>query len=388
MQVPLSEFHRRVAKTQELLRSQGLDAALVYYDELRSANGFYLSNWVPQFESGCVLVPREGEPAILGGPESEPFALSDAAIKKTYNVPVFMVPEEEYPSARILSLREVFAEALPNAPVRRLGIAGLGVMPHALYVDLSRQLKDVELVDITEPFEQMRVIKSEVEIAMIREAFSIAERSLPAMSAKVVPGASEQQVAAAGEAAARSLGCTGFGYRTIVGSGQRSGSVVPTPTDRALGGGELVMFSISPRYNGYASSVGDTTVVGGEPTEAQRLLLSDMARAFEIARSQLVIGRTGKQMDAPVREFLLSRGYAPYMLVPYIHTVGLFEAEAPFFGPRSEAALQPNMTVCIDISLFGMPGLHGARYETGYVITEGGPQPLAPSIDDLILSHC
>ena len=64
MQVPLSEFHRRVAKTQELLRSQGLDAALVYYDELRSANGFYLSNWVPQFESGCVLVPREGEAIV------------------------------------------------------------------------------------------------------------------------------------------------------------------------------------------------------------------------------------------------------------------------------------------------------------------------------------
>ena len=54
------------------------------------------------------------------------------------------------------------------------------------------------------------------------------------------------------------------------------------------------------------------------------------------------------------------------------------EAEAPFFGPRSTAVLQPNMTVCIDISLFGMPELHGARYETGYVITESGPQPLAP----------
>src|SRR5512140_3600675 len=111
MQVPIEEFHRRVEKTQELLRKHGLDAALVYYDELRSANGFYLSNWVPQFESGCVLVPSEGEPAILGGPESEPFALSDAVIKKTYNVPVFMVPDEEYPSARIVKLGEVFSEA-------------------------------------------------------------------------------------------------------------------------------------------------------------------------------------------------------------------------------------------------------------------------------------
>ena len=148
------------------------------------------------------------------------------------------------------------------------------------------------------------------------------------------------------------------------------------------------MYSISPRYNGYASSAGNTAAVGGAQTDAQKRLLSDMAQAFEIARSQLVIGRTGKEMDAPVREFLLDRGYAPYMLVPYIHTVGLFEAEAPFFGPRSKAVLQPDMTVCIDISLFGMPDLHGARFETGYVITGAGPQPLAPSIDDLISNHC
>jgi Xaa-Pro aminopeptidase len=388
MQVPITEFEKRIGKTQELLAGHGLDAALVYYDELRSANGFYLSNWVPQFESGCVLVPASGEPAILGGPESEPFALSDAAIKKTYNVPVFMVPEEEYPSARILSLREVFFEALGDRPLRRLGLVGLGVMPHALYQDLSRQLAGVELVDLTDAYEQMRVIKSDVEIAMIRRAFSIAERALPDMSRAIAAGVSEQQVGAAGEAAARGLGCAGFGYRTIVGAGERSGSVVPTPTERVLNDGELVMFSISPRYNGYASSVGDTAAVGGAYTGEQKRLLSDMAQAFDLARAQLVIGRTGKQMDAPIREFLLNRGYGPYMLVPYIHTVGLFEAESPFFGPRSEAILQPNMTVCIDISLFGMPELHGARFETGYVIAEDGAHPLAPSIDELIRSHC
>jgi len=88
-----------------------------------------------------------------------------------------------------------------------------------------------------------------------------------------------------------------------------------------------------------------------------------------------------------VREFFLGCGYAPYMLVPYIHTCGLFEAEGPFFGPRSNVVLQPNMTICVDISLFGMPGLHGARYETGYVIRPDGAEPFAPDIDDLILSH-
>ena len=92
--------------------------------------------------------------------------------------------------------------------------------------------------------------------------------------------------------------------------------------------GELVMFSISPKVNGYALSVGDTTAVGGVMTDAQKRLLSHMAHAYDIARKQLVVGGTGVEMDAPVRRLPLECGYAPYMFVPYIHTCGLFEAEA------------------------------------------------------------
>jgi Xaa-Pro aminopeptidase len=388
MEIPLSEFEARADRAQKLLAERGLDAALIYYDELRSANGVYLSNWVPQFESGAVLLPAEGKPCILGGPESEPFARADAAIKKTYNVPVFMVPDEEYPSAVIMSLGEVLREALAGQTLKRLGVVGLGVMPHALHEQLTDQLTGVELVDITEPYEQLRWRKSPAETEQIKAAFRIAARALRPMSDALITGNTEMQVCAAGEAMARSLGCTGWGYRTIVGSGPRAGSVVPTPTNRALREGELVMFSISPKMNGYASSVGDTTAVGGKLNDRQKRLLSDMAHAFNIARKQLAPGRTGVEMDAPIRRFLLDKGYAPHMLVPYIHTVGLFEAEGPFFGPRSHVVLEPDMTVCVDISLFGMPDLHGARFETGYVITADGPEPFAPEIDELILSYC
>ena len=66
------ERDTRMEQVRKLLRDQKLDLALVYYDEFNIGNGWYLTGWCPQFESGAVLVPRAGAPMILGGPESEP----------------------------------------------------------------------------------------------------------------------------------------------------------------------------------------------------------------------------------------------------------------------------------------------------------------------------
>ena len=88
-----SESDARIAKVRQLMAARALDVVLVYYDEFNIGNGWYLTGWCPQFESGSVLVPRTGEPMILGGPESEPFAKLDSAIIETRNFPVFMVPD-------------------------------------------------------------------------------------------------------------------------------------------------------------------------------------------------------------------------------------------------------------------------------------------------------
>lgn len=91
--LPKEERDTRLKKVREIMQARNLDAVLVYYDEFNIGNGWYLTGWCPQFESGAVLVPREGEPMILGGPESEPFAKLDSAITETRNFPVFMVPD-------------------------------------------------------------------------------------------------------------------------------------------------------------------------------------------------------------------------------------------------------------------------------------------------------
>ena len=104
------ERDARLAKFRTIMKEKNVDVALVYYDEFNIGNGWYLTGWCPQFESGAVLVPQKGKPIILGGPESEPFAKQDSAITETRNFPVFMVPDEEYPNATIIDFPKLFAE--------------------------------------------------------------------------------------------------------------------------------------------------------------------------------------------------------------------------------------------------------------------------------------
>ncbi len=378
------ERDRRLEAVRALLRRERLDLALVYYDEFNIGNGWYLTGWCPQFESGAVLVPREGEPLILGGPESEPFAKQDSAIRETRNLPVFMVPDEEYPNAVITDFPALFRELQQRlGSVKRIGLVGGGRMP----ADCSRQIeagmKGCERVDLTAAFSRLRTLKSDWEREQIRAAFVLADHAYEAMHAHIAPGVTEIEVAAAGEFAARRRGATGFGFSAIVGGGPRAAAVVPTATARPLQAGELVMVGLAPKVRGYAGVVGDLLPVSGDYTARQQDCVNLLKEAFRLTRAQLVPGRRGREVDAPARAYFTRHGLARYLVCPFAHTIGLHEAESPFFGPNSDDVLEPGMTVCVDVSFFGHPEFHGARIETGYEITDKGPVPFSKKMDTL-----
>jgi len=385
MWIPEKECWNRIRRTQEILKKENLELALVYYDELNIANGWYLSGWCPQFESGIILVPKEDDPIILGGPESEPFAKISSGVTKTRNVPVFMVPEEEYPNAYISSFGEIFQEIGAKDNVEKIGIVGLNKMPYGVFKSLSEELKGMEFVDITGQFEEMRKTKTPWEIETIRTSFKIADEGIKTMEDKIKSGITEYEIAAVGEGKVRSLGANGFGFKTVVGSGKRSNGVVPTASDKRLEEGEILILGISPRYRGYSAAAGFTYVVGGSFTKEQSQYFRDVAEAFQITKENLVVGKSGREIDAPTRKFFENKGYSKYLICPFVHTVGIYEADAPFFGPHSDDVLKPNMTVCIDVSLFGHPTLNGIRFETGYLITDKGPKPFSEYMEKKVL---
>lgn len=381
------EKDARLSNVRGILAKKGLDAALVYYDEFNIGNGWYLTGWCPQFESGAVLIPKAGKPMLLGGPESEPFAKLDSAITETRNFPVFMVPDEEYPNAKIIDFPILFRELKRGGKrLKKIGIVGGDRMPAACYQQIVEGFKGVKLIDITQEFVSLRYMKSRWELKQIRAAFALADTCYDSMKRAVRPGRTEIEVAAAGEYAARSRGASGFGFSAIVGSGPRSNAVVPTASAKMLKSGELVMIGIAPKVRGYAGVVGDSLPVSGKYTRKQAEAIEHLKEVFRLTKAQLVPGNTGREIDAPGRAYFKKHGLLKYLVCPFAHTIGLHEAEAPFFGPNGADPLKPGMAVCVDISFFGHPEWHGLRIETGYEITAKGPVPFSKKMDRLLTS--
>ena len=378
----MAETEKRLKAVREILKKRQLDAALVYYDELNVANGWYLTGWCGQFEKGAVLVPIEGEPILLGGPESEPFAQAEAAIRITRCFPVFMVPDEEYPNATIINFRQLDEQLRSEGTeLRRVGFVGTATIPHQVYEDFRKGFEGIELVDITDDYETLRAYKDPWEVQQLRAAAQLCDLAYDKLVEQIRPGAHEYEVAAAGEHICRMNGANSFAYQCIVGSGERAKAVVPTATNKVMQDGELVMIGIAPRINGYAGTVGDILPVNGKYTPRQKDLINHLRETMRLTKAMLKPGMCGRDIDVPGRKYYEKHGLAQYIVCPFAHSIGLMEAESPFFGPNGDFVLVPGMTVMVDISFFNHPDLYGGRIETGYVITETGCEPMSPRMD-------
>jgi Xaa-Pro aminopeptidase len=379
------EFKRRKSNVVNILKKNNLKGALIYYDELNIGNGWYLSGWCPQFESGCILITDSGDAYILGGPESEPFAKMDSAIKETRNMIAFMVPDEEYPMAKIVTFKEVFNEVFGSMSLDKIGIVGMNTMPYGVYKSLTDDIKGIKLEDITSEYETLRIIKSQYEIDLIQKSSVITDGAFRAMDAAVKDGVSEIFVAGIADGKIRIGGANWFGFKTIVAAEERSNGVVPTASGRILKNGEMVLAGCSARYEGYASAASCSAVVGNNPTKEQKEYFKMVAEAFVITREMLKPGMVGKENYAKIKKYFAEKGgYEKYVVCPFVHTCGLHEAEAPFFGPNSDDVIVPNMMINIDVSLWNVPKFNGIRFETGYLITEKGNKPFSPYMDKMI----
>ena len=377
--IPDTEFRSRWERLQTALTNAGLDIIVAYADDHAVAgpgHARYLADFAPHFEPVLILVPAAGDPLLLSGPETEMFAQLTARIQDVRVVREFTHPDEEYPFTTLVSLRDEIAEASERAgtPLRRVGLAGLDLMPIRIYEALSQALDGVELVDVESLVTGLRAIKTPAEQAVIRYAYQIAQSGVQAAFDAIHEGATEREVAAAAEFAMRSMGSEGMGIDTIVASGPNTRPILARTRLRELRRDELILLTIAPRYEGYHAAIGRPLVIGQPAKEVRRAMEVAMA-AQTAAMEAMRPGVPGSVVEGAARRVVEAAGLGEYFLYCGVHSVGVIEFEPPIFGPGNHDPLRADMILSIDVPLFHAPW-GGLRYEDGYLITETGAEPL------------
>ncbi len=218
---------------------------------------------------------------------------------------------------------------------------------------------------------------------MCAKAYKIADEGFKKLMESIIEGRREYEAAAEAEYVGRKMGGEGYGYRTIVGTAERSSGIIPPASDRIFKNGEIVLTGFSPRFNGYNATACYPVVVGGRPDKLQEKFTKDICEALYLTKEALKPGLIVKEIDSITRKSLLMKGYEEFLKMPFVHSTGLCEFERPFFGPGSDDIIQENQVICIDVTLFGHKEIPGIRVETGYRITKNGSIPLSPYMEKL-----
>jgi Xaa-Pro aminopeptidase len=378
--IPDGEYPVRWAKVQAAMARAGFDLVIAYADDhavAGPAHARYLADFAPHFEPVCILMPAAGQPLLLSGPETETFAALTARIRDVRVIREFTHPDEEYPFTTLVSLQDVVAEAAGRmgGRIQRVGLAGLELMPVRIFQSVQGALPGIDLADAEALLAGLRAIKSPAEQAVIRYAYRLAQAGMEAAVAAAREGVTEREVAAAAEAAMRSLGSEGTGIDTIVAAGPNNRPILARAGRRVLQRDELVLLTVAPRYEGYHAAIGQPLVVGRSAPEVSQAMEA-AAQAHRAALAAMQPGRPGSEVEGAARRVVEAAGLGSYFLYSGVHSVGVVEFEPPIFGPHNHDPLQAGMVLSIDVPVFHAPW-GGLRYEFGYLVTETGAEPLA-----------
>ena len=117
---------------------------------------------------------------------------------------------------------------------------------------------------------EMRLHKSESEVALMQRAADIAGEAHVLAMKKVKPGMNEGQVESLMEAYMRDKGASGVAYNSIIGGGGNATILHYIENNMPLNDGDLILIDAGAEYEGYASDITRTFPVNGKFTAAQR----------------------------------------------------------------------------------------------------------------------
>jgi Xaa-Pro dipeptidase len=357
------EYRHRLEALQASVRRVGLDLFIVSaFDSI-----YYLT--------GAGFEPLERPFFLLIRPDQAPLLLvpklDHEHMKKTHAIPGENIHTYwEYPAPAGRGWPDRLRDYIGNT-------REIGVEP-TLQQEIVDQLRAYS--PRAEPLiEELRLIKSEAEIKMIRRAAQYAdfgvERLLTAsyFGATVAEGFAETR--AVTSRIIRELDeweplTTKVVMATWAAPRSAMPHSVPDLNDGLREGPHVAL--VLTRVNGYAAE-SERTYFTAEPSGKVRKAFAAMMEARRIAFNMIRPGVPCGELDGAVNEYLRMEGYATedQRLHRTGHGFGLGNHEAPWIAEGSSNVLAENMVISIEPGIY-LQGVGGVRHSDTVLVTKDG----------------
>jgi Xaa-Pro aminopeptidase len=238
----------------------------------------------------------------------------------------------------------------------------------------------VELAAAGGAVEALRRAKDEDELKAIAAAAELADEVWAWSLERGLAGRGEREVARAAEARIRELDGEPS-FPAIVAAGPNGALPHAEPGARQIGRGDLVVFDMGAKLDGYCSD-GTRTFAAGEPGEHAREVYEVVRGAQAAALGAVAASARGEAVDAAAREVIDAAGYGERFGHGLGHGVGLEVHEAPRLSQRSDDVLAANEVVTVEPGVY-LPGELGVRIEDLVVVTADGHRNLSSLPKDL-----
>ncbi|MBJ8337411.1 aminopeptidase P family protein [Antrihabitans sp. YC3-6] len=293
-------------------------------------------------------------------------------------------------AAQVPDLRAEIARASARRLVElalETDVGRIGFESHIATVDQLRGWTELstalDLVRTPGLVEELRRVKDEHEVSLLRAACTAADRALAALleAGGLAPGRTERQVGRQLEFLMFEHGAEGVSFETIVAAGAHSAIPHHRPTDALLARGDFVKIDFGAIVGGYHSDMTRTYVLDA-PAAWQIDVYDLVARAQAAGRAALLPGADVVDVDAAARTVIEDAGHGELFLHGLGHGVGLQIHEAPGIGKLGTGTLLTGEAVTVEPGVY-FSGRGGVRIEDTLVVRDEGPELLTLTSKDL-----
>ncbi len=365
-------------RAQELLKAKGIEQALFAKpDSLKWLTGFAPPVQLGPnfFAGGPPMVWYEGEQFTLHvvdlfASDATAFDQQPACSISThlgYTIEQPLAGADHLTTA----LRQTLSKTIKKGS--KVGLEERDVPAFFLTVLRDALPAGTEFVPIDGWLEPLRMVKTDEEVAKLRDNFALTDLGQATARRAVAAGRREIDVWTEIHSAIQQK----VGRRVPLGNdcvvGQRQANIGGWPLDYEIKPNGSLIVDLSTLLHGYWSD-SCATYYAGEPTSRQKTIHRIVTDALDFAISLIRPGAVAKEIDQRVRQFIADAGYTPYTHHTG-HGVGVSGHEAPRIVPYSEQVLQEGMVIMLEPGIY-LPGEFGVRLEDGLLITSDGAEIL------------